>query len=108
MRFVVWSHIKKSPQRYKRACVFRGGGRSVGVCWRLSITNEDKISLHTAVSRLEPAALGQGPSVSLSASCSKVASSSPKPEGWPLPQVMGDICLIYHRGTSALAASVQV
>jgi len=78
------------------------------VCWWLSITNEDKISLHTAASHLEPAALGQGPSVSLSASRSKVDSSSLKPEGWPLPQVMGDICLIYHRGTSALAASTGV
>lgn len=58
------------------ACVLRGGGKSVGVCQWLSITNEDKVSLHTESSRSEPAGLRQGPSVSLSASGFKVDSSS--------------------------------
>lgn len=54
---------------------------AVGVCQWLSITNEDKVSLHTAGSHPEQTALRQVPSVSLSASRSKVDIFKPQTRG---------------------------
>ncbi len=98
--FVVWSHVKKSSQRYKRGCMHVClEAEAECRCVLAAFHNKWRQDISTYCRQ----PLGTGsPRASALCVCSKVASSSLK------PQVMGDICLIYHRGTSALAASVQV